>query len=118
MSTSDNTCWSLKPRTSGSARPAIDPAVAPYLADTDPLVREAAVGAAGHLLRNPDLLTDPDPAIRACAALAPPMTRAPRPSFWMLCRTRMPRTTGSTPKSFDVGHRCSAPESTAAAAPW
>lgn len=29
--------------------------MAPYLADTDPVVREAAVGAAGHLLKAPEL---------------------------------------------------------------
>lgn len=93
-------------------RPAIYSAVAPYLDDPLPAVREAAVGAAVRLLRAPELaghrpsaarllerslaasddrreraaavltlgaweqdtahlLTDRDPAIRACAALAP-----------------------------------------------
>ncbi|WP_051969461.1 hypothetical protein [Kitasatospora azatica] len=108
-----------------AARPAIHQAVAPYLADPDPVVREAAVGAVGHLLKAPelrdripdaarrlrtilaasgdrreraaavltlvawaqdtgDLLTDPDPAIRACAALAPLPAEDPRPTAILL----------------------------------
>nr|WSX75530.1 HEAT repeat domain-containing protein [Streptomyces sp. NBC_00899] len=108
-----------------AARPAIHQAVTPYLADPDPVVREAAVGATGHLLKAPelrdripdaaqrlrttlttskdrreraaavltlvawaqdtsDLLTDPDPAIRACAALAPLPAEDPRPTAILL----------------------------------
>ncbi len=108
-----------------AARPAIHQAVSPYLADPDSVVREAAVGATGHLLKAPelrdripdaaerlrtiltttgdrreraaavltlvawaqdtgDLLTDPDPAIRACAALAPLPAEDPRPTAILL----------------------------------
>ncbi|MFE0627884.1 HEAT repeat domain-containing protein [Streptomyces sp. NPDC058864] len=93
-----------------AVRPQLFDAVAPWLDDADPTVREAALGAVTHLLRAPELadripaaaerleriaggdgdrreragallalgawgrdtgglLTDPDPAVRACAAL-------------------------------------------------
>ncbi|MFG2846388.1 HEAT repeat domain-containing protein [Kitasatospora sp. NPDC048296] len=116
-----------------AARPAIHQAVAPYLADPDSVVREAAVGAAGHLLMTPelrdripdaaerlrtilttsgdrreraaavltlvaraqdtsDLLADQDPAIRACAALAPLPAEDPRPTAILLEALSDPRT--------------------------
>ncbi|PYC84023.1 hypothetical protein C7C46_08060 [Streptomyces tateyamensis] len=115
-----------------AARPALYRAVAGYLADRDPVVREAAVGAAGVLLKAPELrdripaaadrlrsvatgdgtrreraaavlvlagwaqdtaewLTDPDPAVRACAALAPFPADDPRPTAVLLAALADPR---------------------------
>ncbi|MFF5263873.1 HEAT repeat domain-containing protein [Actinomadura viridis] len=102
-----------------AARPAVHDAVSPYIDDPDPVVREAALGAACALLKAPDLagrrqaaaarvrqvlaacddrreravaiialgqwghdttpqLADPDPAVRACAALSPGLAGNPQ----------------------------------------
>ncbi|MEY9876791.1 hypothetical protein ABH931_006302 [Streptacidiphilus sp. MAP12-33] len=115
-----------------ATRPTIYQAVAPYLAHTDPVTREAALGAAGRLLTAPELhaqipvaadrlrttlktssnrreraaavltltawgqdtselLADPDPAIRACAALTPLHTDDPRPTAILLEALSDPR---------------------------
>jgi hypothetical protein len=114
-----------------AARPAIYQAVTTYLVDSDPVTREAALGAVGHLLNAPelrsrisdaasrlravlatstdrreraasvltlaawaqdtsDLLSDPDPAIRACAALAPLPADDPRPTAILLAALSEP----------------------------
>ncbi|MFD7906480.1 HEAT repeat domain-containing protein [Kitasatospora sp. NPDC059747] len=113
-------------------RPTLYAAVVPHLTAPDPAVREAALGAAGHLLNAPELvdrvpeaaqhlrrlladsadrreraaavltlgawhqdtaelLDDADPAVRACAALAPVAAADPRATRVLLAALEDPK---------------------------